>query len=157
VTPSSKVSDADYGALAEFRYHIRRFLHFSEQAARAAGIEPHQHQFLLALRGFAHSKDEPSLGKLAERLQIQHHSAVELADRLEDKGLIARSRAPIDRRQVLIRLTARGEKELEKLAMSHLEELKNNGPALVEALKAVIRSRPSSSSKPSVRRTHAGS
>src|SRR5712692_2945540 len=91
---------ADYEALAELRYQIRRFLHFSEQAARAAGLEPHQHQLLLALKGLPAPGEPASIGWLAERLQIQHHSAVELVDRLAERGLASRSRAPSDRRQV---------------------------------------------------------
>lgn len=105
--------------------------------ARAAGIEPQQHQLLLALRG--QPGGHASIGVLAERLQIQHHSAVELVDRLEDRGLVSRSRAPADRRQVQVHLTAHGEAELEKLAQCHLNELRNNGPALVVALEALIR------------------
>ncbi len=133
------IKDQDYQSLAEFRYQIRRFLHFSEQAVRAAGLEPQQHQLLLALRGFAASGEPASIRALAERLQIQHHSAVELVDRLVDRGFVTRSRAPSDRRQVLIRLTPRGEAELEKLAVCHMEELQKNGPALVAALDTLIR------------------
>ena len=132
-----RITDIDYRSLAEFRYQIRRFLHFSEQVARTAGIEPQQHQLLLALRG--QPGGQAGIGVLAERLQIQHHSTVELVDRLVDRGLVSRSRAPADRRQVLVHLTVRGEAELEKLAKCHLDELRNNGPALVEALEAVIR------------------
>lgn len=106
---SYTITDTDYRSLAEVRYQIRRFLHFSEQAARATGIEPQQHQLLLAVRGL----DQPSISVLAERLQIQHHSAVELVDRLAERGLVLRSRAPSDRRQVLVQLTPRGEAELE--------------------------------------------
>ena len=133
------VTDSDYQSLAQFRYQIRRFLHFSEQAARSAGLEPHQHQLLLAIRGLPQTGGNASIRVLAERLQIQHHSAVELVDRLVDRGLVSRSRAPDDRRQVLIHLTDRGEAELDKLAKAHLDELRTNGPALVEALEALIR------------------
>ncbi|HXI44575.1 MAG TPA: MarR family transcriptional regulator [Bryobacteraceae bacterium] len=133
------VKDQDYQSLAEFRHQIRRFLHFSEQAARQAGLEPQQHQLLLALRGLAVSEAPASIGALAERLQIQHHSAVELVDRLVDRGLVTRSRAPSDRRQALIRLTASGDAELAKLALCHMDELQKNGPALVAALEALIR------------------
>jgi len=133
------ITAADYAGLAEFRYQIRRFLHFSEQAARAAGIEPQQHQMLLAIKGLIETGSEPSIGVLAERLQLQHHSTGELLDRLVDRGLVVRSRAREDRRQVLIRLTKRGESELEKLSAFHLEELRTNGPALVAALEAVAR------------------
>jgi DNA-binding MarR family transcriptional regulator len=133
------ITQSDYAALAEFRYQIRRFLHFSERAARATGMEPQQHQLLLAIKGVVESKEEPSIGILAERLQLQHHSTGELVDRLVERGLVSRSRAPGDRRQVLIYLTARGEAELEKLSAFHLAELRTNGPALVSALEAVIR------------------
>jgi len=133
------ITESDYAALAEFRYQIRRFLHFSEQAARAAGIEPQQHQLLLAIKGTVDSQEEPTIGILAERLQLQHHSTGELVDRLAERGLVSRSRAPGDRRQVLIHLTARGEAELEKLTACHLAELRTNGPALVAALEAAIR------------------
>ena len=129
------ITDEDYRCLADVRYQIRRFLHFSEQAARATGLEPHHHQLLLAVRG----QGQPSIGVLAERLQIQHHSAVELVDRLVERGLVLRSRAPSDRRLALVQLTPRGEAELKKLAACHLSELRENGPALVDALEAVIR------------------
>jgi DNA-binding MarR family transcriptional regulator len=131
------IGEIDYQSLAEFRYQIRRFLHFSEQAARAAGIEPHQHQLLLALRAVPGSR--AAIGTLAEKLQIQHHSAVELVNRLEERGLVSRSRASSDRRQVLVQMRAKGEEALEKLAQFHLEELRNNGPSLVEALEVLIR------------------
>lgn len=133
------IREADYAALAEFRYQIRRFLHFSEQAARTAGIEPQQHQLLLAVKGVAESGEEPSIRALAERLQLQHHSTGELVDRLVDRGLVSRSRAPEDRRLVLIQLTALGVSELERLTACHLAELRTNGPALVAALEGVIR------------------
>jgi DNA-binding MarR family transcriptional regulator len=139
VALSETITELDYTSLAEFRYQIRRFLHFSEQAARTAGIEPHQHQLLLALKGLARSEEPPTIGILAERLQIQHHSAVELVQRLEDRRLISRSRSPADRRQVLIQLTPHGEAELEKLTMCHLAELRTNGPVLVAALEGLIR------------------
>ena len=135
---SEVITDTDYEALAEFRYRIRRFLHFSEQAARTAGVEPQQHQLMLALRGMPGA--QAGIGTLAERLQIQHHSTVELLDRLEDRGLVTRSRAPADRRQVIVRLTPRGEAELEKLSRCHLDELRQNGPVLVDALQLLIRS-----------------
>jgi DNA-binding MarR family transcriptional regulator len=127
----------DYTALADFRYEIRRFLNFSEMAARAAGIEPHQHQALLAIKGLR-ARQAATVGVLAERLQIQHHSAVELTDRLEAKGLIRRSRGEEDRREVLLELTLRGEKLLRELALSHRAELQMAGPKLVAALESAI-------------------
>lgn len=127
----------DYRALAEFRYGIRRFLNFSEQAARAAGLEPQQHQALLALKGLPKSS-KATVGVLAERLQIHHHSAVELVDRLEAHGLVRRVRGTADRREVLLRPTPRGERILRELSLPHRAELKSAGPTLLRALKAAI-------------------
>jgi DNA-binding MarR family transcriptional regulator len=128
---------SDYEALAELRYQIRRFLAFSEQAARAAGLEPRQHQLLLGLKGLP-AKARPTIGELAERLQIQHHSAVELVNRLSAAGYIRRARAGEDRREVLLSLTPRGEKVLHKLSLHHRAELRSAGPALVKALRRAM-------------------
>lgn len=130
------MSPSEFRALAEFRYQLRRFLHFSEQAARAAGLEPQQHQLLLAIKGLPLEK-VASVGELAERLQIQHHSAVELINRTEERGLIERSRDENDQRRVLIRLTAFGDEVLQKLSLLHRMELQSTGPALVRALYAL--------------------
>jgi len=127
----------DYTALADFRYEIRRFLNFSEDAARVAGIEPHQHQALLVIKGLP-ANHVATVGVLAERLQIQHHSAVELTDRLESKGLIRRSRSKADRREVLLGLTLRGEKLLQKLTVAHRAELQSMGPKLLAVLESAI-------------------
>ncbi len=127
------ISDSEYRALAEFRHQIRRFLHFSEKAARAAGLEPQHHQLLLALKGLPEGS-VPSIRNIAERLQIQHHSAVELLDRLQERGLAERTRSPEDHREVLVRLTERGEKVLRELSLHHRAELQSAGPALVRAL-----------------------
>jgi DNA-binding MarR family transcriptional regulator len=127
----------DYTALADFRYEIRRFLNFSENAARATGIEPHQHQALLVIKGLP-AHQIATIGVLAERLQIQHHSAVELTDRLESRGLIRRSRSQADRREVLLGLTLRGEKLLQKLTLAHRAELQLAGPKLLAALESAI-------------------
>jgi DNA-binding MarR family transcriptional regulator len=134
MTPSSHFSEIDCRALAEFRYQIRRFLRFSEAAARAVGLEPQQHQLLLAVRGLP--KEIPaSIGELAERLQIQHHSTVELVDRMVKHGYVQRRRDQADRRQVLLQLTAKGEKILRELAGQHADELKILGPALIISLR----------------------
>jgi len=127
----------DYKALADFRYEIRRFLNFSERAARAARIEPHQHQALLAIKGLA-PESKATIGALAERLQIKHHSAVELSGRLEAKGWVQRARSRTDRREVLLRLTRRAERLLESLSLSHRSELRTAEPRLIEALRSVI-------------------
>jgi DNA-binding MarR family transcriptional regulator len=127
-----------YEVLEEFRYDIRRFLNFSERAARQAGIEPQQHQALLAIKTATHRK-KASVGVLAERLMIQHHSAVELCNRLEEKSLIRRSRNSVDRREVLLHLTPAGETLLEDLSALHRTELQTTGPRLLKALQSVIR------------------
>jgi DNA-binding MarR family transcriptional regulator len=129
-----KVKTSDYRALAEFRYRLRRFVRFSEEAARKAGLEPQQHQLLLAVKGLPKGA-KATVGALAERLQIQHHSAVELVDRLAERGFVRRFRDPSDRRQVFVRLRPGGEKILRALSLYHLAELRLVGPDLVEVLK----------------------
>ena len=124
---------ADYESLAELRYQVRRFLHFSEQAAREAGLEPRQHQLMLTLKGLP-AGTRPRIGELAERLQIQHHSAVELVNRLAAGGHVRRRRGGEDRREVLLSLTSKGEKILRELSLHHKLELRTRGPALVAAL-----------------------
>jgi DNA-binding MarR family transcriptional regulator len=128
----------DYRALAEFRYQIRRFLHFSEQAAREGNIEPRQHQFLLALKGLPLGL-RPSIGALADRLQIRPHSAVELVNRLAKSGFVRRRQDSDDGREVLLTLTAKGEAILRELSVHHREELRSAGPALMRALNAVLK------------------
>lgn len=127
---------ADYQSLAELRHQIRRFLHFSEQNARRVGLEPRQHQLMLALKGLPAGR-RPRVAEIAERLQIQHHSAVELVNRLSDAGFVKRHRGTLDRREVLLSLTSRGEKVLQELSLQHRAELRNAGPALVKALRQV--------------------
>src|SRR5689334_4400553 len=99
-----EISLSEYQSLAEFRYQLRRFLHFSEQAARAVGLEPQQHQLLLALKGLPDGRSA-TISELAERLQIQHHSMVELIDRMVDRNLLERFRHESDQRKVIVNLT----------------------------------------------------
>jgi DNA-binding MarR family transcriptional regulator len=131
------LSSSGFRALAEFRYHIRRFLRYSEEAARAHGLEPQQHQLLLAIKGLP-PEVVPTIGELAARLQIRHHSTVELINRLSQRGAIARSVSKEDRREVRIRLTAAGERLLHALTVEHRDELHRTGPELMRALKAVL-------------------
>jgi DNA-binding MarR family transcriptional regulator len=127
----------DYQALADFRFEIRRFLNFSERTVRAAGLEPQQHQALLAIKGLpAHRA--ATIGVLAERLLIQHHSAVELVNRLELKGLIRRARGAADRREVMLTLSRHGEALLKRLTAPHHVELQSARPKLLAALAAAI-------------------
>ena len=130
---------SDYTSLAELRYQIRCFLSFSEQAARAAGLEPRQHQLMLSLKGLP--KDaRPTIGEVAERLQIQHHSAVELVNRLAAAGYVRRKRAGAgeDQREVLLALTPKSEKVLRELSLHHRAELRSAGPTLVKALRRAM-------------------
>jgi DNA-binding MarR family transcriptional regulator len=143
---AKSMSLVEFRALAEFRYQIRHFLNASEQAARAAGLEPQQYLFLLAVRGLP-AGQEATIRQLAERMQLRHHSAVEMVNRLERAQLLRRERSRTDRRQVNLYLTARAEKILSRLAGQRIAELRTAAPALVRALTAVIRStrvRPSS-------------
>ncbi len=137
---------SDYQSLAELRYQIRKFVRFSEQAARKAGMEPRQHQLLLAIKGLPET-ERPRIGVLAERLQLQHHSTVELADRLAKGGYIRRRRDSEDRREVLLSLTAKGENLLRRLSLDHRQELRNAGPTLIGALMRVLEGAPRRSSR----------
>src|SRR5690349_14335871 len=127
------MDDADYRALAEFRYQIRQFLHFSEEAARSEGLEPQQHQILLGVRGLGDGHG-PTIGELADYLMVKHHSAVGLVDRLVQHGLVQRVHEDSDRRKVRVQLTAEGEAKLRRLSTAHRHELRNFGPRLVASL-----------------------
>jgi DNA-binding MarR family transcriptional regulator len=129
---------SDYQALAEFRFQIRKYLHFSEQAVQASGLERGQYQLMLAIKGMPEGV-RPRIRDLADRMQVQHHSAVELINRLEAGGYVKRERAQEDRREVLLALTAKGEKVLGELALHHHEELRSAAPALVAALRRVTK------------------
>src|SRR4051812_11627144 len=108
------ITQPEYETLAEFRYLLRRFLQFSEDAARKLGLPPQQYQALLAIKGYP-ERDYITVGELAERLHIRHHSAVGLVDRMVEQGLVVREHGQ-DRRQVYVRLTAQGTEFLQQLA-----------------------------------------
>ncbi len=135
---SDAIPASHYRALAEFRYQVRKFLQFSEKAAREAGVEPGQHQALLALRALPASA-RPCIGELAQCLLLRHHSAVDLVDRMERRGLVARDRDGRDRRQVRLRITPEGEGVLRRLTVCHRAELRAAAPALARALADVLR------------------
>jgi len=120
---------ASYERLAEFRYVLRHFLIFSENAALAAGLSAQQHQALLAIKA-SREPARMTAGELAERLGVRHHSAVGLLDRLARKALIRRQRDPGDRRRVLIILTAKAERLLAQLSAAHHRELRRVAPVL---------------------------
>jgi DNA-binding MarR family transcriptional regulator len=127
------VSLTEYRALSEVRYQIRRFLVFSEAAAREAGVEPQQHQLLLAIRGLPDG-DSATVGRVADRLQIQHNSAVELVARAVERGFVRKRTDENDRRAVLLEITPRGRRVLERLAVAHRTELRRAAPALLDSL-----------------------
>lgn len=131
--PPSRPTQSDYATLAEFRYIIRRFLDFSEKAARNTGLTSRQHQALLIIKGYRGG--EPiTVGDLADRLLIRHHSAVELADRLVEAGLVLRRQDKNDHRRVLLSLTGRAEAHLEALSLTHMDELSRMEPLLKRLL-----------------------
>src|SRR2546428_4818950 len=136
---SRSTSTAEYQALAQCGFVIRRYLNSGERAARWVGIEPQQYLGLLALRGLP-PEQEPTIRSLAERLQIQHHSTVELVDRMEKRGLFRRERSRRDRRQVYVYVTPRGEKLLSRLVRHRIAELRVSAPELALALQTVLAS-----------------
>jgi DNA-binding MarR family transcriptional regulator len=125
--PLKRLSDGQYAALADFRYELRCFQFFSEEAAREAGIASRQHQALLSIRGAAGAAQ--TVGDLAKRLLIRPNSASELAGRLIEQGLLEKHEAD-DRRLVTLRLTAKAEDLLLALSHAHLAELKRIRPLL---------------------------
>ena len=133
-----KITSAEFQALAELRYRLRLFLKQGDAEARAAGLEPQQYLMLLAIRGLA--PDTPAkIQTLADRLALKHHSAVELLDRLENRGLVRRTRSRTDRRQVLVSLLPRGQKVLERVVQQRISELRSSGRQLVRAITALLR------------------
>ena len=134
-----EMTELEYRAFAEFRHTLRRFLEFSESAARGANIEPQQHQLLLALKGLP-SDLRPTIRTLAERLQLRHNSTVELAQRSIESGLVLRRPSPLDGREVLLSITARGERVLRGLSIAHRAELRSAAPALIRSLEALLAS-----------------
>jgi len=131
-----RLSKQDYESLSAFRYALRRFLRFSEEAAEAVGLTPQQHQALLAIKGFP-GRERVTNGELAERLQVRHHSVVGLVNRLEAQRLIVREQGESDRREFYITLTERGAELLERLTAVHQEELRHVAPQLSTALGSI--------------------
>ena len=137
-----QVRDSAYRALSDFRQTIHDDLDFSDHAAKAAGIEPRQYQLMLAIKGLP-VEMEPTVGTLAARLRVRHHSAVELIDRAERNGFVARERSA-GGRYVLVQLTSKGAHTLERAVAARLEELQSAGPVLVNALRRLLHSKKAS-------------
>ncbi len=128
-----EITQSEYETLAAFRYQLRQFMRFSEEAALNLGLTPQQHQALLTIKGFP-GRDYVTVTELADRLQIKHHSAVGLVNRLVAQELVERVRATEDRRQVYIALTARGTELLSELTAAHQEEIRQMRPTLQQLL-----------------------
>jgi DNA-binding MarR family transcriptional regulator len=132
--PKSRAAEQQMRALADFRYTLRRFLHFSEEAALRVGLTPQQHQLMLQIAG-APEGSATVIEYLAERLSLRHNSVVELSKRCEEAGLVARRTNPENRRQVVLTLTAAGVRMLEKLSADHWCELHEMAPQMLQTLK----------------------
>lgn len=130
------LSASDFQALADFRHALRRFLHFSSTAAEDAGLTPQQYQALLTIKGFP-GRDQITVGELAERLLIRHHSAVGLIDRLENLKLAERRSGTRDRRETFVALSADGEAVLQRLALTHRTELRRIAPVFATLIAQV--------------------
>jgi DNA-binding MarR family transcriptional regulator len=109
--------------LAWFRYNLRRFLRFSEKAARECGVTPQQHQLMLGIAGFT-DQCTATISELAEFLQERNNSVVGLVERAVESGLVQRQPGATDRRQVVVSLTAKGEAILGKLTQIHHDEVR---------------------------------
>ncbi len=138
---SKPLTDAQYIALAEFRYQLRKYLRHMEEQARANGTRPQQYQLLLAITGLP-KPQRPTITALAERMQMNHNSMVELVNRCEKRGLLRRTRSGDDRRHVTLGVTAKGVKVLQEQANASRQDLLTIGPVLVEALQKLIPGRP---------------
>jgi DNA-binding MarR family transcriptional regulator len=132
--PQKRGKTVDYETLARFRYELRRFQDFSEMAANRSGLTVQQHQALLAIRGFS-SREPISVGDLARYLLIRHHTAVGLVDRMVKLKILSRSVDAKDGRRVLVQLTRKGERSLQRLSRIHLQELRAIGPTLTKILR----------------------
>ena len=131
------LASAEYAALAHFRHALLRYLHFSEGSAARRGLEPRHYQLLLLLRGLGHDGGA-SISELADWLEVRHHTAVELVDRMAAHRLVARHPYPNDRRRVLVSLTRTGRTALARLAVLHRDELRRLAPGLIETLRQIV-------------------
>lgn len=129
---NAELTKSDFESLSEFRYQLRRFLRFSEEAAHSQGLTPQQYQLLLHIKGFP-GRDHATIGELAERLQTQQHGVVALVSRCEEAGWVSRTAGETDRRQVLVRLTADGDRRVKRTAELHKSELKSMSAVFMAA------------------------
>lgn len=135
---AKKLSASELQRLSEFRFQMRRFLHFSQQAAEKVGLRAQQYQLLLAVCGMPDGT-APTIAAVADRLLLKHNSTVELVDRTIEQGLLRRVNDAVDQRRIRLRLTERGEQMLHSLAAFHKEEINATGPELLRSLRMVLR------------------
>lgn len=131
------LSRPEYKALAEFRYQIRKYLRYMEEKARARGYNPQQYQLLLAIEGLPEGK-APTIKTVAERMQLNHNTTVELVDRCEERGLLRRQRAGLDRRLVTLEVTPDGKRMMQEQATASRAELREVGPILFASLQQLL-------------------
>lgn len=131
-------SDELLRTLADFRFELRRFVHFSESSALAAGLQPQQHQLLLQVAG-APEGTAVTIAYAAARLQLKHNSTVELLDRSEREGLLTRTSDSGDRRRAILRVTRKGRLVLGRLSNDHARELNERAPQLAKSLRLIGR------------------
>jgi DNA-binding MarR family transcriptional regulator len=130
---TAALQDKDYEALASFRYALRKFLRSSKQYLAAAKLTPEQYEALLALKVFS-ARDGLLVGELSERLQVKHHTAVSLTDKLVARKLVTKQRGRVDRRHVYVKLTTEGSRLLATLARTHHDELRARSSEMIDAL-----------------------
>jgi DNA-binding MarR family transcriptional regulator len=134
--PQDTLSRGEYVALAGFRYGLRKFLRFSKEFLDQHKLTPEQYEALLATHTFS-DHNGMLVGQLSERLQVRHHTTVALSNKLVDRGLVTKRRGRADRRHVYIKLTAKGEGLLRKLAAVHRQAIRDYSAELIEALKSL--------------------
>ena len=132
-------SQSEYEKLAEFRYQLARFLRRRKEAARAEGLQPQQYELLLALAGMPEQKP-PTIKEVAAQLRLEHHTVVELADRLQEQGFITRASSSKDGRAVLLELTRAGHKVLDRIVRYSFAQLREEAPALIRSLGRILQS-----------------
>ena len=133
-TPGERLTDADYEALSNLRYTLRRFMDFSTSAAQEEGLPTQQHQALLSIKGHR-GEDSMTIGMLADRLLIAPHSATELVGRLVTAGYVSRRTDPNDKRRQTLELTDKAERVLKRLTAIHLTEIREMAPQLIDILR----------------------
>jgi DNA-binding MarR family transcriptional regulator len=135
--PSAVFSQAEYESLAEFRHQLARFLRRRKDAARAQGLQAQQYELMLAVSGLPRHKP-PTIKEIAGQLCLEHHTVVELADRLEKRKLLVRRPSPSDKRVVLLQLTSTGRAALGRIVHYSFSQLREEAPELIQSLRRIL-------------------